>query len=57
MGERIRAAWADEDGLTTVEYALLVALVVVSAIAVWSAFGSTVRGKVATGSSSMNAIT
>ena len=57
MKERIRAVWGDEGGLTTVEYALLVALLVVSAIAVRSSFGSAVRGKVVTGSSRMNAIT
>ena len=35
--------WKDEEGLTTVEYALLLALLVVAAIGVWSAFGSKVQ--------------
>jgi Flp pilus assembly pilin Flp len=38
--------WADEEGLTTVEYALLLALLVVAAVAVWSLFGTRVRGVV-----------
>ena len=38
----LRALWNDEDGVTTVEYALLLALVVVAAIAMWSALGTKV---------------
>jgi Flp pilus assembly pilin Flp len=38
--------WKDEEGLTTVEYALLLALVVVAGIAAWSQLGGTVRGAV-----------
>ena len=34
---------ADEEGITTVEYALLLALMVVAAIGVWSSFGARVR--------------
>ena len=34
---------ADEDGLTTVEYAILLALLVVVAIGTWSIFGAKVR--------------
>ena len=34
---------ADEDGLTTVEYAILLALLVVVAIGAWSTFGAKVR--------------
>lgn len=34
--------WKDEDGLTTVEYALLLALVVVAGITAWSTLGETV---------------
>ena len=33
---------ADEEGLTTVEYALLLGLMVVAAIGVWTAFGAKV---------------
>jgi Flp pilus assembly pilin Flp len=38
--------WKDEEGLTTVEYALLLALLVVAAITVWTTFGGTVRSAV-----------
>ena len=48
MTSMIKSLWADEDGLTTVEYALLLALLVVAAIGVWTAFGGKVRGAVAT---------
>ncbi len=44
--------YRDEEGLTTVEYALLLALLVVAAIGVWTAFGSKVQSAV---SSSTNA--
>lgn len=49
----MRKFWKDEEGLTTVEYALLLALLVVAALAVWTAFGGTVRNSVA---ASQNAI-
>ncbi len=35
--------WKDEEGLTTVEYALLLALVVVAGIIAWRGLGGTVR--------------
>ncbi len=38
--------WKDEDGLTTVEYALLLALIVVVAITAWTALGSSVNATV-----------
>ena len=47
MREMIRKFWADEEGLTTVEYALLLALLVVAALATWAAFGNTVKNTVA----------
>ena len=50
----IKHVWKDEEGLTTVEYALLMALLVVAAISVWTAFGAKVRESV---SSSSNAFT
>lgn len=34
--------WCDEEGLTTVEYALLLALVAVAAITAWGTLGSRV---------------
>lgn len=38
--------WNDEAGLTTVEYALLLALVAIAAIAAWSTLGGRVSGTV-----------
>ncbi|MFO8081535.1 MAG: Flp family type IVb pilin [Armatimonadota bacterium] len=38
--------WKDEEGLTTVEYALLLALVAVAAIGAWTALGTSVNGTV-----------
>jgi Flp pilus assembly pilin Flp len=35
--------WKDEEGLTTVEYALLLALVVVAGIVAWQGLGGTVQ--------------
>ena len=43
----MRELLRDEDGLTTIEYALLVALLVVGAITIWSTFGTITRNKVA----------
>jgi len=33
----IKALWTDEDGVTTVEYALLLAVLVVGAASIWTA--------------------
>ena len=41
-----RSLISDEDGLTTVEYALLVAMLVIGAIAIWTSFGAITRSKV-----------
>lgn len=38
----MRELWKDEDGLTSVEYALLLALVAVAAIGAWTTLGGTV---------------
>ena len=35
--------WMDEDGLTTVEYALLLALIVAVAVTAWSGLGGKVQ--------------
>ncbi|HEY3396526.1 MAG TPA: Flp family type IVb pilin [Armatimonadota bacterium] len=43
----IKGIWKDEEGLTTVEYALLLALLVVAAISVWTTFGGKVKQSVA----------
>lgn len=48
----LKTLWNDEEGLTTVEYALLLALVAIAAIAAWTTLGQRVSGTVtnATGS-------
>ena len=56
MLERIKHIYADEEGLTTVEYALLLALLVVAALVTWTTFGATVRNKVAASGNSVNNI-
>jgi len=56
MLERIKKMYADEEGLTTVEYALLLALLVVAAIVTWTTFGGIVKGKVAASSDAINGI-
>jgi pilus assembly protein Flp/PilA len=38
--------WKDEEGLTTVEYALLLALVSIAAIAAWTLLGTRVKNTV-----------
>lgn len=43
MAERVKQFLGDESGLTTVEYALLLALVVVGAIVAWQGLGNTVK--------------
>ncbi len=44
--EIMKRFWSDEDGLTTVEYALLLALIVVVAITAWTALGTGVNSTV-----------
>ena len=56
MLERIKSIYADEEGLTTVEYALLLALLVVAALVTWTTFGGTVRTKVASSGAAINGI-
>lgn len=41
MRHAVAAWWRDEEGMTTIEYALLLALVVVVAAAGWDDFGQT----------------
>lgn len=45
--------WKDEEGLTTVEYALLLALVAIAAITAWSTLGTRVSNTVTTATSSL----
>ena len=42
----IKQLWKDEEGLTTVEYALLLALVSIAAIAAWTLLGQRVNNTV-----------
>ena len=44
----IKQLWMDEEGLTTVEYALLLALVAIAAIAAWTTLGSRTSATVTT---------
>jgi Flp pilus assembly pilin Flp len=53
MIDTIKKMWSDEEGLTTVEYALLLALLVVAAVAVWTTFGRQVQSSVSTSSTSI----
>ena len=46
--------YRDEEGLTTVEYALLLALLVVAAITVWTTFGARVRTSVSGSTDAFN---
>lgn len=39
----MRELWTDESGLTTVEYALLLALIVAVGIGAWTALGGSVK--------------
>ena len=39
----LKKCWADEAGLATVEYALLLAFIVVVAVTAWSTLGSSVN--------------
>jgi Flp pilus assembly pilin Flp len=47
--------WKDEEGLTTVEYALLLSLVAIGAIAAWQTLGSRIRTTVLNATSSLPA--
>jgi pilus assembly protein Flp/PilA len=46
MLSRVRALCRAEDGLTSVEYALLLALLVVVALAAWQALGTNITAKI-----------
>ena len=53
----IKTLWTDEEGLTTVEYALLLALLVVAAIGVWSTFGTKVQSAVTSSTTAFDTAT
>ena len=50
----LKTLYHDEEGLTTVEYALLLALLVVAAITVWTTFGARVRTAVSSSTDAFN---
>jgi len=52
----MRKLWKDEEGLTTVEYALLLALVVVAGISAWQGLGTTVQNTVTDSATTINGI-
>ena len=51
----IRKLWSEEDGLATVEYALLLALVAIAAIPAWTTLGQRVSRTVTNATSSLPA--
>jgi Flp pilus assembly pilin Flp len=46
MHQRPRGFWRDENAMTTVEYALLLALIALAVIAAWVGFGGSMRTSV-----------
>jgi len=46
MLKALKTLWKDDDGLTTVEYALLLVLIVIVGITAWQSLGSSVSSKV-----------
>lgn len=51
----LKSLWKDEEGLTTVEYALLLALVAIAAIAAWKGLGGKVTDTVTSATDQMDA--
>jgi len=49
----LKSIWQDEDGLTTVEYALLLALVAIAAIAAWTTLGQRTSTTVSSATNSL----
>ena len=56
MFSKVLRLWTDEEGLVTVEYALLLAVMVVAAIGTWTSFGAIVREKIAQAGNDIEAI-
>jgi Flp pilus assembly pilin Flp len=53
MIAQIKLGWSDEQGTTVVEYALLLAVLIIAGIGIWTTFGRQVQVAVA---SSTNAL-
>ena len=47
MSKRLAELWADEAGVTTVDYAIMLALLAMAAAVVWDKFGATLLASVA----------
>ena len=56
MKRRTRQLFADERGLTTVEYIIVLCLVAIVGFAAWQKFGTTVKGKVRTSDGILNGV-
>ena len=52
----MRDLWRDEDGLTSVEYALLLAVIVVGGLAAWQSLGDTVANATGDATNSIAAV-
>lgn len=50
------ALWHDDEGLTTVEYALLLAVLVVVGLGAWKSLGAAIERKIAVAGKSLNGI-
>lgn len=48
-----RGLWSDEDGLSTIEYAILLTLIVASAVFAWQGLGATTENSVSDSSGMM----
>lgn len=48
MSKYLRSLWKDEEGVTTVEYALILALVSIAAIIAWGKLGTEVSNSATT---------
>ena len=46
MFDALKRLWNDEDGLSTVEYALLLVLIVIVGVTAWTTLGNNVSSKV-----------
>ncbi len=55
MLQAAKRLWMDEEGLSTVEYALLLVLIAIAGITAWQTLGSKVSGKVGEVSNTVDA--
>jgi Flp pilus assembly pilin Flp len=50
----LKALWEDEGGLTTVEYALVLVLVVIVGVTAWTTLGTNVKNKASAMANELN---